>query len=163
MSIRSNVCGNGGELEALFRMMWGDNLHECVTAKERTVSLDFHRMHRWNLDLTPFLSFSYCNSASDFTLIAAFSLGRLNPDFPNSLQPCSKESLFWDEPGRLQLVGVTQPSSGSGNFPEHLRGHSPLWLPVCLRTNPQNSCHPKPQWHRSTPLFGFPLLYFSLR
>lgn len=44
-----------------------------------------------------------------------------------------------------------QHSSGSGNFPEHSRGHSPLWLSVCPRTNPQNTCHLKPQWRRRTP------------
>lgn len=32
--------------------------------------------------------------------------------------------------------GVTQHSSRSGNFPQHSRGYSPLWLSVCPETNP---------------------------
>lgn len=72
---------------------------------------------------------------------------------PHSLLPLKGASVL-GRAERLQLEGVMQHSSGSGNFPEHSRGHSPLWLSVCPGTNPQNTGHLKLQWHRR-PLLAF--------
>lgn len=87
----------------------------------------------------------FCLRFTDCFILVVCVSGWLYPDFPNSLQLLSKESLFWDEPQRLQSDGVMQHSSRSGNFPEHLRGHSPMWL-FCLSASGQ-TCRRLVTWN----------------
>lgn len=94
------------------------------------------------------MSLSYHNSVLGFTDYCTAWDGRLLPRFSAaSLKGVSVLGCT----ARLQLEGVTQHSSRSGNFLEHSRGYSPLQLSVCPGTNPQNTCHLKPQWLRRTP------------
>lgn len=57
------------------------------------------------------------------------------------------------------MDGVTQHSSRSGNFPEHLRGHSPFWLFRLPLDKSAEYLSPETSMAPQTPL-GFPPLYF---
>lgn len=80
----------------------------------------------------------------------------LNPTFPAA---SLKAASVLRRAERLQLEGVMQHSSGSRNFPEHSRGHSPLCL--CLSWDKSTEYQsPETSMAPQTP-FGFSILCFS--
>lgn len=108
------------------------------------------------------MSFYYHNSVQDFTLITALFMGRLNPDFPKSRQPLSKESLFWDEPGEATIGRCNATLFRVREFSRTFKGTLAL-VALCLpRDKSAEYSSPETSMAPQTPL-GFPPLYFSLR